>query len=179
MPLYFAYGSNMDVAAMGERCPRSKPLGPARLARHRFFIMDSGWASVLADPRRDVHGVLWDLALSDVRVLDNYEDIRSGLYKKIMQPVLRGQGASVRALVYVGGSTSAGDAQPGYMEQVIAAAEGWDFPESYMRELKSFAPAVARKGAAPAWKAPDGSSQSAPSVKVRPRFATPLDKGRS
>jgi hypothetical protein len=78
-----------------------------------------------------------------------------------------------------GGSTSAGDAQPGYMEQVIAAAEGWDFPESYMRELKSFAPAVARKGAAPAWKAPDGSSQSAPSVKVRPRFATPLDKGRS
>jgi hypothetical protein len=179
MPLYFAYGSNMDVAAMAQRCPRSKPLGPARLARHRFFIMDSGWASVMADPRRDVHGVLWDLSLADVRVLDNYEDIRSGLYKKIVQPVLRGQGASARALVYVGGSTRAGVAQPGYMEQVIAAAQIWDFPEIYMRELKSLAPAQARSDAAPAWRAPDGSSQSAPSVKVRPRFATPLDKGRS
>ncbi|MEN9708785.1 MAG: hypothetical protein RIQ68_1193, partial [Pseudomonadota bacterium] len=50
MPLYFAYGSNMDVKAMAERCPRSTALGPARLARHRFFIMDSGWASVCADP---------------------------------------------------------------------------------------------------------------------------------
>ncbi|HEY6732614.1 MAG TPA: gamma-glutamylcyclotransferase, partial [Roseiarcus sp.] len=27
MPLYFAYGSNMDVAAMARRCPRSKALG--------------------------------------------------------------------------------------------------------------------------------------------------------
>lgn len=164
---------------MAQRCPRSKPLGPARLARHRFFIMDSGWASVMADPRRDVHGVLWDLSLADVRVLDNYEDIRSGLYKKIVQPVLRGQGASARALVYVGGSTRAGVAQPGYMEQVIAAAQSWDFPEIYMCELKSLTPASARSDVAPAWRAPDGSSQSASNVKVRPRFATPLDKGRS
>ena len=26
MPLYFAYGANMDVEAMARRCPRSKPL---------------------------------------------------------------------------------------------------------------------------------------------------------
>ncbi|RYE82539.1 MAG: gamma-glutamylcyclotransferase, partial [Hyphomicrobiales bacterium] len=36
MPLYFAYGANMDIAAMRERCPRSTPLGLARLPRHRF-----------------------------------------------------------------------------------------------------------------------------------------------
>jgi hypothetical protein len=178
MPLYFAYGSNMDVKAMAERCPRSTPLGPARLARHRFFIMDSGWASVCADPRRDVHGVLWDLALSDVRVLDKYEDIHSGLYQKIMQPVLRGGGASARALVYVGGSLKSGAAQPGYMEQVVAAARDWSLPEIYLRELQGFVSAHPRAGAAPAWKAPDGSAQSAQGVKVRPRFATPFDKGR-
>ena len=32
MPLYFAYGSNMDVEGMTRRCPRAKPLGRARLA---------------------------------------------------------------------------------------------------------------------------------------------------
>jgi hypothetical protein len=133
----------------------------------------------MADPRREVHGVLWDLALSDVRVLDNYEDIRTGLYQKIMQPVLRGAGASARALVYVGGSTHSGVAQPGYMEDVIAAARHWNLPAAYLRELHSFVPGGSAQSAATTaattWKAPDGSAQA---VKVRPRFATPFDKGR-
>ena len=73
----------------------------------------------------------------------------------------------------------AGAAQAGYMEEVMAAARGWSFPEAYLRELQAFVPAGARAGAAPAWTAPDGSQQGQPGVKVRPRFATPLDKGRS
>lgn len=186
MPLYFAYGSNMDVEAMRARCPRSKPLGVARLARHCFFIMQGGYASVMRDPRREVHGVLWDLALADVRTLDVYEDVHSGLYRKVMQPVLRGQGASSRALVYVGGSLAPASPLPGYMESVLAAARQWEFPENYMRELTAFAPAAARGAGAPFWRAPDGSAQSPgaaperPQVapKVRPRFASPLDRGR-
>jgi len=122
---------------------------------------------------------LWDLALADVRVLDKYEEIHSGLYQKIIQPVLRGGGASARALVYVGGSLKPGVAQPGYMEELVAAAQGWDFPETYLRELQSFVPAHTRAGTAPPRKAPDRSAQSVQGVKVRPRFATPLDKGRS
>mgnify|MGYP002790472545 CR=1 FL=1 len=38
MPLYFAYGLNMDPAGMAQRCPRSKPLGLARLPRHRIGV---------------------------------------------------------------------------------------------------------------------------------------------
>jgi hypothetical protein len=125
-----------------------------------------------------VHGVLWDLALSDVRELDKYEDIHSGLYKKIMQPVLRGGGASARALVYVGGSLKSGIAQAGYMEEVMAAAHGWSLPETYLRELQAFVPAHSRAGASSSAKTSDGSAPSGRGVKVRPRFATPFDKGR-
>jgi gamma-glutamylcyclotransferase (GGCT)/AIG2-like uncharacterized protein YtfP len=182
MPLYFAYGSNMDVEAMRARCPRSTPLGAARLARHRFFIMQGGYASVMRDPRLEVHGVLWDLALADVRALDAYEDVRGGLYRKVMQPVLRGQGASSRALVYVGASTQPGAPLPGYMECVLAAARQWAFPENYLRELSAFAPHAAKSPGAPQWTAPDGSAQQPgappPRPKVRPRFASPLDRGR-
>ena len=89
MPLYFAYGSNMDAAAMARRCPGSRPLGPARLARHRFAILEAGYATVVRDSRASVHGILYDLALSDVPALDRYEDIARGLYRKVMQPVLR------------------------------------------------------------------------------------------
>ncbi len=164
------------------RCPRSTALGPARLARHRFFIMAGGYASVRRDAGRQVHGVLWDLALCDMRALDAYEDVGSGLYRKLMQPVLRGQGGSARALVYVGGSVTPAAPLPGYMESVLAAARGWALPESYLRDLAAFLPVSARAGDAPHWRAPDGSSQmpGAPQErpKVRPRFASPLDRGR-
>jgi hypothetical protein len=167
---------------MRARCPRSKPLGVARLARHRFFIMQGGYASVVRDARREVHGVLWDLALSDVRALDAYEDVRGGLYSKLMQPVLRGQGASSRALVYVGGSQSPAPPLPGYMENVLTAACAWNLPEIYLRELAAFAPAGGRPASGLAWMAPDGSTQTFGRVverpKVRPRFSSPLDGNR-
>ncbi|MGL4494164.1 MAG: gamma-glutamylcyclotransferase family protein, partial [Beijerinckiaceae bacterium] len=51
MPLYFAYGANMDREGMAKRCPASKPLGLARLARHRFVVTVDGYASVVRDPR--------------------------------------------------------------------------------------------------------------------------------
>lgn len=180
MPLYFAYGSNMDVDAMRARCPRSKPLCAGRLPRHRFLIMQGGYGSIARDPRRTVHGVLWDLALADVRALDAYEDVAGGLYTKVEQPILRASGGSARALVYIGQTTAAGEPRAGYMEQVIAAARAWALPEPYLRELAALRPSMT--AAAKGWTAPDGSIQGQPAStdaerpKVRPRFATPFDR---
>jgi hypothetical protein len=180
MPLYFAYGSNMDVEAMRLRAPNSRPLGVARLPRSRFIIMAGGYASFVRDPQRNVYGVLWDLALADVRPLDRYEDVASGLYRKIQQPVLR-EGGSARALIYAGASTSPGEPRPGYMEGVIAAARAWSLPEAYIRELSAYAPRAATgaarrlPGQPPhADRAPE---RTGPAAKVRPRFATPFDRG--
>ncbi|MCX7325824.1 MAG: gamma-glutamylcyclotransferase [Hyphomicrobiales bacterium] len=137
MPLYFAYGANMDVAAMAGRCPGSKPLGLARLPRHRFIITRDGYASVIRDPRASVHGVLWDLALSDVRVLDRFEEVDRGLYAKITQPVIA-EGGPRRALVYVGASAEIGAPRPGYLESVLDSALSWGLPEAYTAEMKRF-----------------------------------------
>jgi AIG2-like family len=168
MPLYFAYGSNMDVAAMARRCPASKPLGLARLARHRFFITAPGYASVARDPVRMVHGVLWELALSDVPALDAYEEVARGLFHKAIQPVLTAGGAK-RALVYIGAQTQAGPPLPGYMEGVLAAARHWKLPAAYLREISAFAPAGGRTPVLDA-----APTKAAPAV--RPRFATPFDR---
>jgi len=137
MPLYFAYGSNMDAAAMRARCPKSKALGLARLARHRFALMADGYATVVRDPNRDVHGVLFDLAQSDVPALDRYEEVSRGLYVKANQPVLRAQGAPVRALVYIGaaGASAQPKLQPGYMAGVVAAARAAELPVAYVEFL--------------------------------------------
>ena len=134
MPLYFAYGSNMDAKAMRARCPKSRPLGLARLARHRFALMAEGYATVVRDPNRDVYGLLYDLAQSDVPALDRYEEVSRRLYIKALQPVLRAEGAPARALVYIGGAPPADGAnpKPGYLEAIASAAREAGAPEAYV-----------------------------------------------
>ena len=166
MPLYFAYGSNMDRAAMQTRCPHSTPVGLARLVRHRFFVCQDGYASVARDPSRLVWGVLWDLALADVPALDRYESVATGLYAKTVQPVLTAQGPR-RALVYVARSTLPGPPRPDYMEGVVAAAAEAGLPEAYRRELEAWMP-TARPASGPL-----------ETSKVRPLWGAPPSLGRT
>jgi hypothetical protein len=149
MPLYFAYGSNMDTAAMAKRCPAARPVGAARLMRHRFTLMREGYATVVRDPGHAVHGLLWDLALRDVPALDRYEEVGKGLYTKLYCAVMAAQGPR-RALVYCGSNLGPGVALPGYMEAVIGAARDLGLPAAYLAELAVHLPggpaAAGRRG---------------------------------
>ena len=138
MPLYFAYGSNMDTAAMAARCPRSAPAGLARLPRHRFTLMRQGYATVERDPRRDVWGLLWTLALADIPALDRWEEVSRGLYAKTTQPVVRAGGAAVRALVYVAGpgDGAGAPAARAYGDGVVEAARAIGLSAAYVGDLE-------------------------------------------
>jgi hypothetical protein len=135
MPLYFAYGVNMDASAMARRCPRSKALGLARLERHRLTVMREGWLTVVRDPRAAVHGVLWDAALSDVAALDRYEGLARGLYAKLTQTVVAERGPR-RAIVYIGANAGPGIARPAYIAEVLAAARSWPLPAEGVEALE-------------------------------------------
>jgi gamma-glutamylcyclotransferase (GGCT)/AIG2-like uncharacterized protein YtfP len=137
MPLTFAYGANMDAAAMATRCPRSRPLGVARLMRHRLVAMREGWLNVTRDPRTNVHGVLWDVALADVAALDRFEGVRDGLYSKNLQTVITDAGAR-RALVYFGVNSGPGIVRADYLAAVIAAARAWSLPPEALASLDAF-----------------------------------------
>jgi hypothetical protein len=175
MPLYFAYGANMDVEAMARRCPRSRPLGLARLMRHRLAIMREGWLTATRDPRGRVHGVLWDLALADVSALDRFEGVGEGLYKKTAQPVVA-VGGPKRALVYFGRNDGPGRADAAYIRAVIVAARGWRLPAEALAALEGFArEAGAGTGVdAAAPRVRTAADVAAP--RVRPRFATPFER---
>jgi hypothetical protein len=138
MPLYFAYGANMNASAMARRCPRSKALGPARLMRHRLAVMREGWLTAARDPRSAVHGVLWDLALADVAALDRYEGLLQGLYAKLMQSVV-GERGPRQAIVYIGANTGPGAARPDYIADIIVAARSWPLPAEAVEALKRIA----------------------------------------
>jgi hypothetical protein len=138
MPLYFAYGSNMDPGAMARRCPGSKALGLARLERHRLAVMREGWLTAVRDPASAVHGVLWDLALSDIAALDRYEGLSQGVYAKLTQAVIAERGPK-QALVYFGANAGPGVPRAAYLAEVLAAARSWPLPGEGVEVLERLA----------------------------------------
>ncbi|MBE7220012.1 MAG: gamma-glutamylcyclotransferase [Caulobacteraceae bacterium] len=139
MTLYFAYGANLDRAGMARRCPRSRPLGTARLEGHRFRIMEHGYATVVPVSGAEVHGVLWEVAPDDLPALDAFEEVDAGLYLRAALLVHHGPHRS-EAMVYLAGSTAVGVPCPGYMEAVLRAATGWALPSAYLAELRGWLP---------------------------------------
>jgi gamma-glutamylcyclotransferase (GGCT)/AIG2-like uncharacterized protein YtfP len=146
MTLYFAYGANMERAAMAKRCGRATPLGPALLRGWRYVIAD-GYGSVAPAAGMHVFGVLWRLTPRDLAALNIFESLDSGLYRRTMLTVEVG-GQRARALVYLGRNGGKRRAMPGYQERIIAAAEEWDLPKRYIAELRRLAPGY--RGARPA-----------------------------
>ena len=138
MPLYFAYGANMDVEAMAKRCPRSEPLGLARLMRHRLAVMREGWLTATRDAVANVDGVLWTIALADMPALDRYEGLGDGLYVKAAQPVVVAGGAK-RALIYFGANSGPGVARADYIADVLRAAKRWALPAATIARIERFA----------------------------------------
>jgi hypothetical protein len=116
----------------------------------------------MRDPRRNVWGLLWDLALADVPALDRWESVSTGLYGKSVQPVLTDKGPR-RALVYLARATKPGLPKPDYMEAVVAAAEAAGLPADYRRELDLWLPHQRLQAEQPVPQTP----------KVRPLFSAP------
>ena len=131
--LYFAYGANMDRAAMALRCPSSKSLGVATLPGWRLGVMREGWLTVESALGVSTHGVLWDLAEADVPALDAFEDVDGGIYLKQTLPVIAAH--ETAALVYVGANVGPGVARVDYLAAVRAAARGWGLPDDALISL--------------------------------------------
>ena len=135
MTLYFAYGSNMNRAAMARRCPARAPrAGDARrlpvLRRHRRLGLGQA-----CSPASSVHGVLWRLTARDIAALHAYELLHQGLYDVRHLPVRRGAQRRT-AMIYLLRRRAPGKPKPGYVEMIAASARAWNLPERYIRSVE-------------------------------------------
>lgn len=136
--LYFAYGSNMDVDQMANRCPDAILVGKASLHDHSFELDHTGVATVVERKGSQVYGVLWLISESDERNLDRYEGVGTGCYRKESLPILDSEGRSLPALVYISnrhihdGKTY----RSGYMDNIIMNAKRLGFNAEYVRHLE-------------------------------------------
>lgn len=90
-----------------------------------------------------MRGVLWRISPRDRVLLDAWENVAGGRYSCETFAV-RWDGRRIPALVYVARPSGKGPPRPGYLELVLAAAQEWDLPASYIAVLERRATAGAR-----------------------------------
>ena len=108
MTRYFAYGSNLDKAAMRLRAPSAVPVIAAVLPEHRLTFesnepvgsRDAYFANVRPSAFAAVPGAVYDVDEAALRALDAYEDVARGVYDRVMLHVWCADGSSETALVY-------------------------------------------------------------------------------
>lgn len=94
---YVAYGSNMNVDQMSQRCPGAKPIGTAVL--NDWKLVFKVHATIEPQKGSKVPVVVWELSDRDERRLDEYEGF-PGYYHKQYLNVQVGK-RNVNAMVYI------------------------------------------------------------------------------
>ena len=106
MPLYAAYGSNMDPSQMTERAPHSPMAGTGWLEGWRltFGGEDLNWegalATIVEDPGSRVFVVLYDVTPLDESRLDQWEGGELGLHTKIRLRAAEETGVELEVLTW-------------------------------------------------------------------------------
>jgi gamma-glutamylcyclotransferase (GGCT)/AIG2-like uncharacterized protein YtfP len=139
--LYFAYGSNMDLAQMQRRCPDSRLIGPAFLNGWRLTfdknspLWGGGIADIVKDENSQVWGLLYEVSEDDLKALDTYEGAPD-FYRRVKVTVIDSEAASHKALAYeVVNKENFTPPSAEYLNIIKSAAEKFNFPDSYKEEL--------------------------------------------
>jgi gamma-glutamylcyclotransferase (GGCT)/AIG2-like uncharacterized protein YtfP len=141
VPLYAAYGSNMDPAQMMQRAPHSPMAGTGWLVGWRltFGAEDLTWegalATIVQDDDSQVFAVLYDMMPEDEERLDNWEGSALGLHKKLRLRVQTLEG-SVLAWLYVLDAYEGGLPSARYLGVMADAAEAAGAPADYVQGLR-------------------------------------------
>ena len=151
MPLVFAYGSNMDLA----RLETARLIPEGLRVKDRVLGRVDGWqlvfnkpwskfsgggaANIMEHPTAHVYGTLNLMDARGLDVLDRYEGVASGHYRRASLRVTRPvSGDAVEAVVYL----ADGDLDPSlkpprfYLDHLLAGRDL--LPASYVARLEAF-----------------------------------------
>lgn len=160
---YFAYGSNLCVRQMAQRCPDAANPRPATLADHDWLINERGVATVEPFDGSQVHGVVWRLSDRDLATLDSAEGVPVR-YRRDRLTVHTDDGP-FQAWVYIDHRVDPGPPRPGYLERIVDAARHHGLPHRWIEFLRRWDPAH--------WPRPRGTSTSGAPQSLSDLLAAP------
>ena len=100
--LYIAYGSNLNLSQMEQRCPTARVIGTSEIKDYELVFRGSRYSAVATiEPCEgsSVPVLLWGIQPEDEKSLDRYEGYPNFYGKENMEIVLNGR--IVSAMVYV------------------------------------------------------------------------------
>jgi phage replication-related protein YjqB (UPF0714/DUF867 family)/gamma-glutamylcyclotransferase (GGCT)/AIG2-like uncharacterized protein YtfP len=136
---YFAYGSNLCVKQMAQRCPDATDPRRAVLSDHDWLINQRGVATVEPVNGNQVHGVLWQISDGDLATLDSAEGVPLR-YRRDKLTVHTDDGPRP-AWVYIDHRVTPGPPRPGYLPTIINGAEHHGLPQRWIDFLRRWDPA--------------------------------------
>jgi gamma-glutamylcyclotransferase len=140
---YFAYGSNMSRHQMGQRCPghgrglRARVDG-FRLAFDRYSKGRGGGhvADILPEPSSHVWGVLWEVEERHLDVLDGFEGVARGVYRRVDVEAEMEDASAVAIAYQICEPAEEGAPSRDYLDLLLEGAREFDFPSGYVRFLR-------------------------------------------
>lgn len=148
--LYFAYGSNMDVAQMEARCPGAEVVGIGVLADHTLcfprhsVVRDCGVASIMPRLGRETLGVVYGLSADNIARLDAYEDFVAGRaaelnsYNRVEIEVLVDGGTRLAQTYVAVAQDGAFRPSAAYLRHLLDGASMHGFPAEYVAQLQDW-----------------------------------------
>lgn len=98
MKYYLAYGSNLNMGQMQQRCPDAVPITSAVILDYRLLFR-RGVATIEPKKGCSVPVGIWKISDADEKELDRYEGFPWLYYKKTMP--LRLYGGRISAMAYI------------------------------------------------------------------------------
>ena len=136
---YFAYGSNISLGQMKERCPHSNFIKIVYLENHKFVYdgyspyRGGAVANIVISKGDVVWGALFEISLEDERSLDNCEGYPN-VYEKKYVFVKDKEGNEYKALTYFREPRKLGKPSLKYEKIVVESAINLGLPKDYINK---------------------------------------------
>jgi hypothetical protein len=144
-PLYFAYGSNLNIKQMEKRAPEATLFASMRMQDWKLVFR--GVADIEAAPGDYVEGGLWRITGADELALDRYEGVNSGMYIKDYFTVgytnKAGEQVEERCLVYLMNRDRGQNAPwKSYFDSIVEGYEDFGLDPTKLHEARAAAEAI-------------------------------------
>ena len=139
--LYIAYGSNMDVDQMADRCPDATLIGQGEIADYQLMFKGSGtgnYATVEPQEGSKVPVLIWEISAADEASLDHYEGWPD-FYYKMNIPVAKDGNGEIMGIVYImHEERKFGLPDAGYYDKIADAYEEYGFDKAILKGALEF-----------------------------------------
>ena len=130
--LYFAYGSNMNINQMNNRCPDGfEKVTNAKLNNYAFGFDQSGYANLKDQKNNETIGILYQITELCLKSLDGYEGYPDHYNRKIVMVIDLESNKQYQSQVYIQSPKNfGGKANQEYLGRIIIGAKENQLPES-------------------------------------------------